>query len=147
MKILSLCSNLLNMSIFKRIGSPALFLILGFSCIGTDFQDDPIVDPKIELQADQKGLRVTEQTQLTPRYFDEFGLDGQSKMLSIFNISTFIMDNNQHYEVQETSNSSKIYTNSGANGREHQVGPEKKKTHHDTGCRTGGHQLYNPLQH
>jgi hypothetical protein len=63
------------MSIFKILGSPSLFLVIGFSCIGTDLQDDPVVEPKIELEAEQIGMKVTEQVQLFPRYFDEFGLE------------------------------------------------------------------------
>lgn len=47
------------------------------SCIGTDFQDDPSVDPKIELEAEQIGLKIDEQIQLSPRYFNEFGQEEQ----------------------------------------------------------------------
>lgn len=65
------------MSIFRKIGSVGWFLILVSSCIGTDFQDDPSVDPKIELEAEQIGLKIDEQIQLSPRYFNEFGQEEQ----------------------------------------------------------------------
>ncbi len=49
----------------------AIFLVV--SCIGTNYQDDPTIDPKIELEAEQIGLKIDEKIQLSPRYFDEFG--------------------------------------------------------------------------
>lgn len=61
------------MSTFSNIGIKGLLVILAFSCIGTDFQDDALVDPKIELETEQIGLRVAEQIQISPKYFDEFG--------------------------------------------------------------------------
>lgn len=48
-------------------------IFLAASCIGTDFQDDPTVEPKIELEAEQIGLIKNEQLQLSPKYFNEFG--------------------------------------------------------------------------
>lgn len=63
------------MSSFKNIRFSGLLVGLAFSCIGTDYQDDPTVEPKIELEAEQIGLKATEQVQLSPRYFDEFGLE------------------------------------------------------------------------
>lgn len=46
-----------------------------FSCIGTDYQDDPRVAPKIEFENQQIGLKVNEQGQLVARYFNEFSIE------------------------------------------------------------------------
>lgn len=60
------------MSISKfRILSTLIFLAC--SCVGIDYQDDAMVEPKIELEAEQVGLKIGERLQLSPRYTDEFG--------------------------------------------------------------------------
>lgn len=61
------------MSFFKKSGLHSLLLFLAWSCIGIDYQDDALVDPIIELETEQVGLKIGEEIQLSPRYLDEFG--------------------------------------------------------------------------
>jgi len=61
------------MTILRNVGAAGWCIVLVSACIGTDFQDDPTVDPVIELETGQVGLQIGEELQLTPRYLDEFG--------------------------------------------------------------------------
>lgn len=60
------------MHYYKKSGTHGL-LFLVWSCIGIDYQDDALSDPVIELEAEQVGLQIGEELQLSPRYLDEFG--------------------------------------------------------------------------
>lgn len=63
------------MSVFTKTSTRCLLLLATWSCIGIDFQQDPTVEPLIQLEAEQMGLFLGDQVQLTPKYYDEFGLE------------------------------------------------------------------------
>ncbi|WP_158587713.1 DM13 domain-containing protein [Algoriphagus lacus] len=65
------------MAILRNVGAVGWCFVLVSACIGTDFQNDPIVDPLIELESEQIGLKIDEQIQLSPRYFNEYGQEEQ----------------------------------------------------------------------
>lgn len=65
------------MAILRNVGVIVWCFVLVSGCIGTDFQNDPAVDPKIELESDQIGLIINEQIQLSPKYLNEFGQEEQ----------------------------------------------------------------------
>ncbi len=55
-----------------------LFLALLLSgCIGTDLEDDPQVDVRIEVTEEQVTLQPDQQVQLTPSYYDQYGINRQ----------------------------------------------------------------------
>ncbi|HSF56033.1 MAG TPA: Ig-like domain-containing protein [Algoriphagus sp.] len=65
------------MAISRNFGGAGWCFVLVSACIGTDFQNDPTVDPLIELESQQIGLKINDQLQLSPRYFNEYGQEEQ----------------------------------------------------------------------
>lgn len=61
----------------KLIQLKALYLLAFtiISCQGTDILDDAIVEPKFEINKTQAVLRVNEETTVTAKYFDEYGVE------------------------------------------------------------------------
>lgn len=52
-----------------------LIFIGAYGCIGVDEVDDPIVGESIELNTYQEALLVGTETQVTARYFDQYGVE------------------------------------------------------------------------
>jgi hypothetical protein len=50
-------------------------MIGAYGCIGVDVVDDPIVGESIELNTYQEALLVGTETQVTARYFDQYGIE------------------------------------------------------------------------
>ena len=51
------------------------------SCIGTDYQDDPIVGERIEIDLERLALRKNETKKLTATFYDQYGLPATASLV------------------------------------------------------------------
>jgi len=70
-----------------------IFLLI--SCIGVDYEDDPIVGERIEVDQQQVALRVNETHQVEATFYDQYGLQKSTALMWSSSNSTIASVNQQ----------------------------------------------------